>query len=111
MLSELLRGLRIPSVLFELGLGIVIGPAVLGLAEVAPFIDGLSTLGLAFLFFVAGYELDLVRIKGGPIKRAGIGWTITVVLALLTASAMVLSGFVVSELLIGLASPRPPSAP
>lgn len=103
VLSELLRTLRIPSVLFELALGIVIGPAVLGLAETGPFIDGLSTLGLAVLFFVAGYELDLDRIKGGPLNRAGTGWVITVALALLTASVMVMTGFVLSELLIALA--------
>lgn len=103
VLSELLRTLRIPSVLFELALGIVIGPAVLGLAETGPFIDGLSTLGLAVLFFVAGYELDLDRIKGGPLNRAGTGWVITVALALLTASVIVMTGFVLSELLIALA--------
>ncbi|UDY34698.1 cation:proton antiporter [Dermatobacter hominis] len=103
VLSELVARWRIPSVLFELLLGIVIGPAVLGLAEVDGFVDGLSTLGLAFLFYVAGYELDLRRIKGEPFNRAATGWVVTVVLGLGVAGVLVATGFVLSELLIGLA--------
>ncbi|HNJ70747.1 MAG TPA: cation:proton antiporter, partial [Microthrixaceae bacterium] len=58
ILSELLSRWHVPGVLFELLLGIVIGPAVLGWAQVDTFVTGLSTLGLGFLFFVAGYEID-----------------------------------------------------
>jgi Kef-type K+ transport system membrane component KefB len=103
VLSELVARWRIPSVLFELLLGIVIGPAVLGIAKVDGFVEGLSTLGLAFLFYVAGYELDIKRIKGEPFDRAAIGWGITVVLGLAAAGVMVATGFVLSELLVGLA--------
>lgn len=103
LMSEALARWRIPAVLFELLLGILIGPAVLGIAQVDTFVDGLSTLGLAFLFFLAGYELDLHRIKGSPFNRAATGWVITLVLALGTAAVLVATGFVMSELLIGLA--------
>lgn len=103
LLSELLRSARIPSVLFELLLGTLIGPAVLGLAEVDSFVKGLSTLGLAFLFFVAGYEIDPARLRGVPFQRAATGWCISLVIGLVVAAAMVAIGFVLSDLLIGLA--------
>ena len=66
LLSELLRRWRIPSVLFELLLGILIGPAVLGWVEVDEFIKGLSELGLAMLFFLAGYEINFAKLRGAP---------------------------------------------
>ncbi len=103
VLSELVARWRIPSVLFELLLGMLIGPAVLGFAEVDSFIDGLSTLGLAFLFYLAGYELDLRRIRGAPLNRAAAGWAVTVALGLGIAGVLVAIGFVLSDLLIGLA--------
>jgi len=103
LLSELFARWRVPSVLFELLLGILIGPAVLGWAHLDSFVDGLSTLGLGFLFFLAGYELDTERTRGEPFRRAMTGWAITVVLGLAIAAVMVASGFVLSDLLIGLA--------
>lgn len=103
ILSELLSRWHVPGVLFELLLGIVIGPAVLGWAQVDTFVTGLSTLGLGFLFFVAGYEIDTARIRGTPFNRAATSWLISVALGLVVAGVMVASGFVLSELLIGLA--------
>ena len=103
VLAELLRRFRIPSVLFELLLGILIGPAVLGLADTNRFIDGLSTLGLAFLFFIAGYEIDFRRLRGHPLNRALSGWGISLFLGLAVGVVLMLEGFVVSSLLVGLA--------
>jgi Kef-type K+ transport system membrane component KefB len=103
VLAELLRRYRVPSVLFELLLGIVIGPAVLGVAQADGFVQGLSTLGLAFLFFVAGYEIDFSRLRGSPIKRGVSGWAISLVLGLTIGLVLMAEGFVLSSLLVGLA--------
>src|SRR5918994_1094255 len=73
--------LTIPVVVVELVLGIVIGPQVLDLAQVDPTTDFLGNLGLGMLFFFAGYEIDFERIKGRPMRLAGIGWLISLVLA------------------------------
>ena len=43
--------LVLPTVVVEIVLGIVIGPAVLGIAEVDAYITFLSDFGLALLFF------------------------------------------------------------
>lgn len=103
LLSELLRRWRIPSVLFELLLGILVGPAVLGWAEVDGFVKGLSELGVAFLFFMAGYEIEFSRLRGSPLNRAVGSWLVTLGLALAVGVVLMLEGFVVSSLLVGLA--------
>ncbi len=71
------RWTRIPGVVIEIGLGIVIGPYVLGWAEVDLVIDFLAELGLVFLIFLAGFEIDPKVVKGRPIKLAVIGWLIS----------------------------------
>lgn len=103
LLAELLKRWRVPSVLFELLLGIIVGPAVLGWVEVNDFIAGLSEFGLAVLFFIAGYEIDFARIRGIPINRAVTGWFVSFVLGMGLASLLVLVGMVESSLLVGLA--------
>jgi Kef-type K+ transport system membrane component KefB len=59
ILAELTGRLAIPDVVFEIGLGIVIGPAVLGIAHPASVIVALEEMGLSYLMFLAGFELDL----------------------------------------------------
>lgn len=103
ILSELIERGRIPSVLFELVLGMIVGPEVLGWAHPDVFVTGLSTLGLAFLFFVAGYEIDFTELSGTPLVRGAIGWGISLALGLAVGSVLLISGFVLSSLLIGLA--------
>ena len=49
--------LVLPTVVVEIVLGILIGPEVLGLAEVDAYITFLSDFGLALLFFFAGLEV------------------------------------------------------
>jgi Kef-type K+ transport system membrane component KefB len=102
LLSELVQG-RIPGVVLEIAFGIVIGPQVLGLVKVTPQIDGLSGIGLTFLFFMAGYEIDPKRIRGRPLKLATYSWLASLVLALAFAASLVITGFALSTLLIGLA--------
>ena len=58
------RGVFIPVVVVELVLGVVIGPQVLDLAQVNGFTEFFADLGLGMLFFFAGYEIDIARIRG-----------------------------------------------
>lgn len=103
LLAELLKRWRVPGVLFELLLGIIVGPAVLGWVEVNEFVAGLAEFGLAVLFFIAGYEIDFKKLKGDPLNSAVKGWGITLVLGFGVSSLLVLGGVVRSTLLIGLA--------
>ncbi|MET7358301.1 cation:proton antiporter [Streptomyces sp. NPDC005562] len=71
------RRLSIPLVIFEIALGILIGPDVLGWAHHDEVIDTLSDLGLAMLIFLAGYELDFAAVRGGTLRRAVTAWVIS----------------------------------
>jgi len=58
LLLGLAPAVRIPSVVLELVAGIVIGPAVLGWVHVDDPVRVLSIVGLAFLLFLAGLEIE-----------------------------------------------------
>ena len=103
IISDLPPGMRPPAVVAETALGIAIGPHVLGLVAVVPLLGFFGTLCLAFLSFMAGLELDLARIRGHPLRRAGLGWVMSVGLALAAGSALYHVAFVVSPLLIAVA--------
>ena len=101
--SEVLRRWRIPSVLFELVLGIVIGPEALHWATTDVFVNGLDTLGLCFLFFMAGYEIDFSKLGQDPVTRGIAGWLTSLVLGLGVGLVLLLTNFAISSLLVGLA--------
>lgn len=103
VLAELLKRAHVPTVVLEIGLGILIGPQVLGLAENTDIIDSFGNLGLCFLMFLAGYELDLDRVRGRPLARAGLGWLVSLGLAFAFAGLLFLEGVTIGVLLVGLA--------
>jgi Kef-type K+ transport system membrane component KefB len=70
---------RVPVVVFELALGIVVGPSVLGWAEPRDYMHTLSQFGLAMLFFVAGTEIELGGLRGRTGRGAIFGWLISIV--------------------------------
>jgi len=103
LLAEILRRFRIPSVVIEIGLGIVIGPQVLKLAQVTDEVSAFSELGLSFLMFLAGYEINFAQIRGTPLNKAIGGWFISLVLAFAVGAVMVTTGFGLNTLILGLA--------
>ena len=94
-------GVLVPVVVFELALGALIGPDGLGLAEVDDILEFLGQLGLGFLFFFAGYEIEFDRIRGTPLRLAVLGWLITLALAYSLAGLLAAAGVVLSGLLVG----------
>ena len=71
------RWVRVPIVVFELLLGILVGPSLLGWAQPDAFIDTLSQFGLAMLFFVAGSEIEFSVFRGRTGRNAIFGWLIS----------------------------------
>ncbi|MFF9623683.1 cation:proton antiporter [Streptomyces griseosporeus] len=71
------RRIRVPLVIFEIALGILIGPDVLGWAHPDEVVDTLSDLGLAMLIFLAGYEIDFAAVRGATLRRAAWSWLIS----------------------------------
>jgi Kef-type K+ transport system membrane component KefB len=71
------RVVKIPLVVFEIVLGILVGPSVLGWVHPTTLTGQLANFGLAMLFFMAGNEIDFTRIRGRSLNRAAIGWLIS----------------------------------
>ena len=94
------RGLLVPTVVIELVLGVVIGPQVLGLPA-SNFLEFFSDLGLGMLFFFAGYEIDLRRINGEPLRLAGFGWALSLALAYTIGGVLAAAGVVLSLVYTG----------
>jgi Kef-type K+ transport system membrane component KefB len=95
------RNVFIPVVVVELGLGIVIGPQALDLAEVNAFTKFFADLGLGMLFFFAGYEIDIARIRGEPLRLAVLGWLLSLAIAYAIGGALAAIGVVLSLVFVG----------
>ena len=96
-----MRGLFIPVVVVELALGVVIGPQALDLAQVNSFTDFFADLGLGMLFFFAGYEIDIARIRGEPLRLALLGWALSLAIAYSLGGLLAAAGVVVSLVYVG----------
>ncbi|MES1212001.1 MAG: cation:proton antiporter [Leifsonia sp.] len=109
LLSAVLgRLVRVPVVVFEIVLGIVLGPSLLGWIQPTTVTSFLSDIGLAMLFFLAGNELDLSRLGSRTIARSGIGWGISLAAGILvslllfrSSAAAVLVGIAVTTTALG----------
>jgi len=77
------RVAKVPLVVFEILLGLLLGPSVLGWIPKTDALDFIANFGLAFLFFMAGNEIDFAAIKGRPVRRAVLGWIVSLVLGVL----------------------------
>ena len=94
--------LRLPAVVLEILLGIVIGPSGLGWVEVDLPIEVLSLVGLAFLLFLAGLEVDLERLRGRVLRITAAGFAVSLAIGLLVGLALSGAGFVKSPLFVAI---------
>src|SRR6476619_8669157 len=72
--------LRVPSVVLEIIAGVILGPQVLGWVEVDLPVGIVALLGLAFLLFLAGLEIDVHQLRGRLLRFAVLGYLVTLVL-------------------------------
>ena len=110
--AGLSRFVRIPLVVFEIVLGLLIGPCVLGWVQPSDFTTNLADLGLAMLFFLAGNEIDFLRIRGRALNRSVLGWLGALATAVLvgvllapTAAAGVFIGVALTSTALGTLMP------
>jgi len=82
LLAEIPIGFKVPVVVLEVMLGIVIGPHVLDLVQFDGFVAAMHTIGMAATLFMAGMELDFSEIKGRPLFLAVGGWTMSILLGI-----------------------------
>jgi Kef-type K+ transport system membrane component KefB len=87
-LLGLAPGLRIPSVVVEIVAGIVLGPSVLGWVEIDGTIAVLATIGLAFLLFLGGLEVDFAGLRGRLLTLTLRGYALSLALGVAVSFAL-----------------------
>ena len=98
----LVPGLRLPSVVLEIVAVIVVGPAVFGWVEQDAVIRVFALFGLAFLLFLAGLEIDFDRLRGRPLRLAGVGFVVSFAIALAVGGALGAAGLVENGLIVAI---------
>lgn len=91
----------LPGPVLEIVLGIVIGPSVLGWVHPGPVLTAVATLGLAFLLFLAGLEIDLRALRGRRLLGAGLGMAGSVLLAVPVVAVLGAASLVQNPVLVG----------
>jgi Kef-type K+ transport system membrane component KefB len=95
-------GVKLPSVVLEIIAGIVIGPSVLGIVQDDEAVSVIALLGLAFLLFLAGLEIDFSRLRGPVLRVTAIAFVVSFGIALLVALVLKATGLIETPLLIAI---------
>jgi Kef-type K+ transport system membrane component KefB len=93
---------RLPSPVLEIVIGIVIGPSVLAWAKVDPVVGVMSTLGLAFLLFLAGLEIEFSKLRGQVLRLTALGFAISLAIAVVAGFVLKAAGVVQTPLLVAI---------
>jgi Kef-type K+ transport system membrane component KefB len=94
--------LQLPSVVLEIVAGIVIGPSVLGIAEVDQTVQVVALLGLAFVLFLAGLEIEFDKLRGPVLRLTGLAFAVSFGIALVVALGLEAGGLVDTPLLVAI---------
>jgi Kef-type K+ transport system membrane component KefB len=98
----LFPALRVPSVVVEIVFGILIGPSVLGWANADEPVQVLALIGLSFLLFIAGLEVDYDRFRGKLLQVTALGFASSLAIGLAIGVGLDALGLVRSPLLIAI---------
>jgi len=93
---------RLPAVVLEIVAGIVVGPAVLGLVELDATIEVVAVLGLAFLLFLAGLEIEFEKLRGQTLRLPAVGFVLSFALAVGVALLLQAGGLIETPLLVAI---------
>ena len=103
LLIYLTHASLLPAVVLEIVGGIIIGPQVLHLVSVDPVLRYFSLMGLSYLLFLSGLEVDLERLKGRIMLLVGGGFLLSLALAFLVGfSIFAIRGGRTSPLLLSI---------
>jgi Kef-type K+ transport system membrane component KefB len=102
LLLGLFPRLLLPSVVLEIVAGIVVGPSVLGWVEVDEAVEVISLLGLAFVLFLAGLEIEFEKLRGRVLRLTLLGFAISFVVALVVSLGLSAADLVDTPLLVAI---------
>ncbi len=95
--------LRVPAVVLEIVLGIVLGPHALGWLEPDLAVQIVALLGLAMLLFLAGLEVEVGRLRGTVLLTAAAGYAVSLLVGWAAGLGLDAIGWVNDPLLLGVA--------
>ena len=98
----LVPAVKVPAVVLEILGGILVGPTVLGWVHLDVAVRVVADLGLGFLLFMAGFEIDLRRFDRRILILVSRAFLLSMILALLVAYGLQLGGQVRDGLLVGI---------
>src|ERR1700761_9644772 len=93
---------RLPAIVLEIVLGIIIGPSGLGWVRPDLPLSLLALVGLAFLLFLSGLEIDVERLRGRVLKLTGLGFVVSFAIAIVLGVGLEAGGFVRSPLFVAI---------
>ncbi|HEY3209744.1 MAG TPA: cation:proton antiporter [Actinomycetota bacterium] len=93
---------RLPAVVLEILLGILIGPSGLGWVKPDLPIQVLSVVGLGFLLFLAGLEVELGHLRGRLLRLPLLGFLVSLAIGVGVGLILHAAGQARSPLLIGI---------
>jgi Kef-type K+ transport system membrane component KefB len=101
-LLGLFPGVRLPAVVLEIVAGIVVGPSVLGIVEVDQSLEVLAVIGLAFVLFLAGLEIEFSELRGRVLRVSALGFALSFAIAVVVALGLRAGGLVETPLLVAI---------
>jgi len=93
---------RLPSVVLEIVAGIVIGPSLLGIVEVNQAIEVIALIGLGFVLFLAGLEIEFEKLRGRVLRLTALGFAVSFVIAVVVGFGLSAAGLVETPLLVAI---------
>jgi Kef-type K+ transport system membrane component KefB len=102
LILGLAPSLRVPAVVLEILAGIAVGPSGLGWVEIDEPVEILALIGLSFLLFSAGLEIDLRRLRGRALRLASASFALSLAIAVAAGLALDAGGLVSSHLLVAI---------
>src|SRR5881227_3853867 len=94
--------IRLPAIVLEIVLGIVVGPSGLGWVKPDLPVSILALIGLAFLLFLSGLEIDVERLRGRILKLTGAAFALSFGIAIVVGLGLKAGGFAKSPLFVAI---------
>jgi Kef-type K+ transport system membrane component KefB len=95
-------GFRLPAIVLEIVLGIVIGPSGFGWVKPDLPVSILALIGFAFLLFLSGLEFDIEHLRRRVLRLASFGFAVSFAIAIMLGLALKAGGFVNSALFVAI---------
>jgi Kef-type K+ transport system membrane component KefB len=102
LLLGLFPRIPIPRAVVEIVAGILLGPAVFSIVDADATLEVLARLGVAFLLFLAGLELDFRFLRGRPLRAGLIGYALSIGLGVLVTVPLGMTDVIIDPVFVAI---------